>query len=74
MRAWTISKNTKAPQAAGVIHTDFIEKFVKAKVISYADFVTYQGWKKAAELGKVRFEGKDYAMQADDVVEFLLRN
>lgn len=74
VRAWTIERGTKAPQAAGVIHTDFIEKFVKAKVINYADFIAYQGWKKAAEVGKVRFEGKDYVMQADDVVEFLLRN
>lgn len=71
-KAWTIKRGTKAPQAAGVIHTDFVSKFVKAKIISYADFVKYEGWKKAAELGKVRFEGKNYMMQPDDVVEFLL--
>jgi GTP-binding protein YchF len=74
VRAWTIPQNTPAPQAAGVIHTDFITKFIKAKVCSFADFVHYRGWKEAAAAGKVRLEGKDYLMQPDDIVEFILAN
>lgn len=73
VRAWTIKKGTRAQEAAGVIHTDFINKFIKAKVCTYKDFVKYGGWKDAAAAGKVRFEGKDYLMQADDVVEFVLQ-
>lgn len=70
VRAWTIKKGTKAPQAAGVIHTDFEKGFIKAQVCSFEDFVQYQGWKGAAEAGKVRLEGKEYVMQENDVVEF----
>ena len=72
VKAWTITKGTLAPQAAGVIHTDFAKKFIKANVVSYDDFVEFQGWKKARELGKVRMEGKDYVMQEGDVVEFAI--
>ncbi len=72
VKAWTIKKGTLAPDAAGVIHTDFIKKFVKAKVLSYEDFVKYQGWKAAGEAGKVRIEGRDYVMRANDVVEFMI--
>lgn len=72
VRAWTIAKGTKAPQAAGVIHTDFEKKFIKAKVISYADFLEFGGWKGTKEKGKQRLEGKDYVMQPDDVVEFMI--
>ena len=71
-RAWTISKGTKAPQAAAVIHTDFEKKFIKAKVCQYSDFVTLGGWKGAAEKGKVRFEGKEYVVKDGDVVEFMV--
>ena len=71
-RAWTIERGTKAPQAAGVIHTDFEKKFIKAKVCDYDEFVALQGWKTAAEKGKVRFEGKDYVMKDGDVVEFMI--
>ncbi|MBI3956167.1 redox-regulated ATPase YchF [Candidatus Gottesmanbacteria bacterium] len=67
VRAWTIEKDTKAPQAAGVIHTDFEKKFIKADVVSYEDF---EGWKKAREEGKVRSEGREYEMQDGDVIEF----
>lgn len=70
VRAWTIRKGTGAVDAAGVIHTDFIKKFIKAEVISYEDFIKYGGWKKARELGKTRFEGKDYLMQDGEVTEF----
>lgn len=71
-KAWTIGKGTKAPQAAGVIHTDFEKKFIKAKVCDYEEFVAAKGWKGAAEKGKVRFEGKDYVMKDGDVVEFMI--
>ena len=69
-RAWTIEKGMKAPQAAGVIHTDFEKKFIKADVISYEDFVIHKGWKVAREVGKVRSEGKEYILRDGDVVEF----
>lgn len=69
-RAWTIGKGTKAPQAAGVIHTDFEKKFIKADVVNIADFVSIGGWVRAREQGKVRSEGKEYEMRDGDVVEF----
>jgi ribosome-binding ATPase len=70
VRAWTINKGMKAVDAAGVIHTDFTKKFIKAEVVSYPDFVVDNGWKKSRELGKSRLEGRDYVMQDGDVVEF----
>ena len=70
VRAWTVEKGTKAPQAAGVIHTDFEKKFIKADCISFNEFVSVGGWKKAREEGKVRSEGKEYVMRDGDVVEF----
>jgi len=69
-RAWTIVRGTKAPQAAGVIHTDFEKKFIKADCVTFEDFVSAQGWKNAKEQGKVRQEGREYIMQGGDVVEF----
>lgn len=71
VRSWTIAQGTKAPQAAGVIHTDFEKSFIRAQVISFQDFVANEGWSKAREKGLVRTEGKDYIMKPDDVVEFL---
>jgi ribosome-binding ATPase YchF (GTP1/OBG family) len=70
VRAWTITKGMDAPHAAGEIHTDFIKHFIKAEVVSYADFVALKGWKGAREAGKARQEGKEYIMQDGDVVEF----
>jgi GTP-binding protein YchF len=70
VRAWTIKQGTTAQQAAGVIHTDFAKKFIKAQVANYHDFIEYGGWKQLREAGKVRQEGRDYIMQPDDVVEF----
>lgn len=70
VRAWTIQRGTKAPQAAGTIHTDFEGHFIKADVVSYDDFVANKGWVKARELGKVVSAGKEYIMQEGDVVEF----
>ncbi len=70
VRAWTIRKNTKAPQAAAVIHNDFEKGFIKAEVISYEDFVNYGGEAKCKEAGKLRLEGKDYIVQDGDVMHF----
>ena len=70
VRAWTVNKGVKAVDAAGVIHTDFTKKFIKAEVVSYDDFVSLNGWKGARENGKARLEGRDYVMQDGDVVEF----
>ncbi|MBP9719200.1 MAG: redox-regulated ATPase YchF [Candidatus Levybacteria bacterium] len=70
VKAWTIKKETTAPNAAGTIHNDFIKHFIKAEVVGYEDFVTLGGWKKARENGKARFEGRDYIMKDGDVVEF----
>ncbi len=70
VRAWTITRGTLAPQAAGVIHTDFEKHFIKADVIPYRDFVDVGGWIKARELGKVQTVGKDYVMKDGEIVEF----
>ena len=70
VRAWTIKKGTKAPQAAGKIHTDFEKGFIKAEVVSYDDLVEAGSFLKAKEKGKVRIEGKEYVMQDGDVVLF----
>lgn len=69
-RAWTIHAGDKAPQAAGVIHTDFEKSFISAEVISYEDLVAAGSFAKARELGKLRTEGREYVMQDGDVVEF----
>jgi len=69
-RAWTIRKGSTAPQAAGVIHTDFERGFIKAEIVSYDDLVAGGSMAAARAAGKVRMEGKDYVMQDGDVVEF----
>ena len=69
-RAWTIRKNSLAPQAAGVIHTDFERGFIKAEVISYEDFINCQGESGARKEGKLRLEGKDYLVKDGDVIHF----
>ncbi len=69
-RAWTIKKGTKAPQAAGKIHTDFERGFIKAAIVSYDDLVKCGSEAKAKEQGLLRLEGKEYVMQDGDVVEF----
>ena len=70
VRAWSIRRGLKAPQAAGVIHTDFQKGFIKAEVVSFDDLVAAGSMQKAKEAGKVRMEGKDYVMADGDVVEF----
>lgn len=74
VRAWTITKGTKAPQAAGKIHSDFEKGFIKAEVVSYDDLVEAGSFLKAKEKGKVRIEGKEYVIQDGDVVLFRFNN
>ena len=69
-RAWTINKNSMAPQAAGIIHTDFEKGFIRAETVSYQDFVGSGGWLKSRENGKMRLEGKDYIVKDGDVLNF----
>ncbi len=70
-RAWTIKRNTKAPQAAAAIHTDFEKGFIRAETIAYADFVALKGEQGAKDAGKMRSEGKDYVVQDGDIMHFL---
>ena len=71
-RAWTIKKGTKAPQAAGTIHTDFIKGFVRAEVITFEQFVAAGSDAKARELGTMRIEGKEYIVKDGDICNFLI--
>jgi GTP-binding protein YchF len=70
VRAWTIHRGFTAPQAAGVIHTDFEKGFIRAEVIAYDDFVTLGGEQKSKEAGKMRLEGKEYVVHDGDVMHF----
>ena len=70
VRAWTITKGTKAPQAAGKIHTDFEKGFIRAEVVAFDDLVAHGGMNGAKEKGLVRLEGKEYVMNDGDVVVF----
>lgn len=70
-RAWTIKNGTKAPQAAGKIHSDFERGFIRAEVVSYDDFVTCGNYAQAREAGKIRLEGKEYVVKDGDIIEFL---
>ena len=69
-RAWTIRQGAKAPQAAGVIHTDFERGFIKAEIVGFDDLIAAGSMAEAKSAGKVRMEGKDYVMKDGDVVEF----
>ena len=71
VRAWTIHKGDLAPQAAGVIHTDFERGFIRAQTIAYEDFILYKGEAGAKEAGKMRAEGKEYVVKDGDVMNFL---
>jgi GTP-binding protein YchF len=73
-RAWTIEQGTRAPQAAGVIHTDFEKGFIRAETIAYADFTGLKGEAGAREAGKLRLEGKDYLVADGDVLHFRFNN
>jgi ribosome-binding ATPase YchF (GTP1/OBG family) len=70
VRAWTIHHGSTAPQAAGVIHTDFERGFIRAEVIAFNDFVSLGGEAKAKEAGKMRLEGKEYLVKDGDVMHF----
>ncbi len=69
-RAWTFKQGMKAPECAGVIHTDFEKGFIKAEVVSYEDFIKYGSWAKARDAGKLRLEGKDYVFKDGDITVF----
>src|SRR5207247_518216 len=71
VRAWTIHIGDTAPQAAGVIHTDFERGFIRAQTISYGDFITFKGEQGAKDAGKMRSEGKEYVVKDGDVMNFL---
>jgi len=70
VRAWTIKVGATAPRAAAAIHTDFERGFIRAEVISYADFTQYKGEAGAKEAGKWRLEGKEYIVKDGDVIHF----
>ncbi len=70
VRAWTVRVGATAPQAAGVIHSDFEKGFIRAEVIAYEDFIAYKGEQGAKEAGKLRLEGKEYVVQEGDVMHF----
>ena len=69
-RAWTITKESTAPKAAGEIHSDFEKGFIRAETISFDDFLKNQGWLKSKEAGKMRLEGKDYIVKDGDILNF----
>ena len=71
VRAWTIHKGDTAPQAAGVIHSDFERGFIRAQTVGFDDYIAYHGEKGAQEAGKMRAEGKDYIVRDGDVMNFL---
>ena len=73
-RAWTVAKGTKAPQAAGVIHTDFEKGFIRAETIGYEDFISCNGEAGSRDAGKLRLEGKEYVIQDGDVLHFRFAN
>jgi len=70
VRAWTVKKGSTAPQAAGVIHTDFERGFIRAETISYDDYIKHKGESGAREVGRLRLEGKEYVVQEGDVLHF----
>ena len=69
-RAWTIEKNSKAVEAAGIIHSDFKKKFIRAETVSHEDFIKYKGFNECRNVGKLRLEGKDYIVKDGDVMFF----
>jgi hypothetical protein len=71
VRAWTIHIGDTAPQAAGVIHTDFERGFIRAQTIAFDDFIAYKGEQGAKDAGKMRSEGKEYVVKDGDVLNFL---
>ena len=70
LRAWTYKKGAKAPECAGIIHSDFERGFIKAEVISYEDIIEHKSEVKVKEAGKLRLEGKEYIMKDGDICHF----
>jgi GTP-binding protein YchF len=70
VRAWQVKKGATAPQAAGVIHTDFERGFIRAETIAYDDYINYKGESGARDAGRLRLEGKDYVVKEGDVLHF----
>ncbi|MDE2270663.1 MAG: DUF933 domain-containing protein, partial [Xanthomonadaceae bacterium] len=70
VRAWTVKRGATAPQAAGVIHTDFEKGFIRAETVSFDDYVKYCGEAGARDAGRLRLEGKEYRIQEGDVLHF----
>ena len=70
VRSWSIKRHSKAPEAAGSIHTDFERGFIKAEVISFDDYIKYEGENGSKSQGKLRLEGKDYIVKEGDVIYF----
>ena len=70
VRAWTFKRGMKAPECAGIIHSDFEKGFIRAETVSYDDLVKYGSMSAAKEAGKVRLEGKDYVVQDGDIMHF----
>ena len=70
VRAWTFVQGATAPQAAGVIHTDFEKGFIRAETMAFADFIQYKGESGCKEAGKLRLEGKEYIVKEGDVLHF----
>jgi ribosome-binding ATPase YchF (GTP1/OBG family) len=70
VRAWTVKKGATAPQAAGVIHTDFERGFIRAETIGFDDFIKYKGEAGSKDAGRLRLEGKDYIVKEGDVLHF----
>jgi len=73
-RAWTVTRGTRAPEAAGVIHTDFEKGFIRAETIAYDDYVALGGEAGARDAGRLRLEGKDYVVKDGDVMHFRFAN
>ena len=73
-RAWTVQKNSKAPDAAGVIHTDFKKNFIRAETVTSEDFIKYKGFNECKNVGRLRLEGKDYLVSDGDVMYFRVGN
>jgi len=71
VRAWTVKAGSTAPQAAGVIHSDFERGFIRAETIGFDDYIKYQGESGAREAGRLRLEGKNYVVKEGDVLHFL---
>ena len=73
-RAWTVTQDTKAPQAAGVIHTDFEAGFIRAETTSFDEFVEFNGEAGVKDVGKMRLEGKEYVVADGDILHFRFAN